>query len=749
MSVSAAGEMKRKFFCRRKPSALIKDLLGGIIVALVSVPISMGYAQIAGLPMQYGLYGSVLPIFLFGIITSSNDFVFGVDAAPAALAGTTVAALGITYGSDQAVSAVPMISFFTACWLMLFFLIKAGRAVQYISEPVMGGFISGICCTIILMQVPKLFGGSAGVGEAPELIKHIADQAGMFNPYSFSIGIGVIVIITVFRYILPKVPMSIIMMAAGIIINLIFSVGDLGVAILPEVERGFPWLKLPELNFSYDSVIEMIFDSLSIAAVILSESLLASKGYASKDGYKLNPDREIAAYSAANLVSALTGCCPVNGSVSRTGIVRQFGVKSQWMSVSAAVSMLLLLYFCTPLIGLMPVPVLTAIVISALMGACEFRIAAKLFKTSKQEFFIFTAAFLGVLVFGTVYGVLIGVGLSFVAVIIRAAAPPRAFLGVIRGKEGFYSLERNRDARAIKNTVIYRFGGNLFFANTEVFMSDIEKAVDADTKQVIISAGAVGSIDIAAAEALVVLYKKLKEKNIKFYITEHAGEVNDMLRKFGAEELIREGAVRMTVALALRDAGVKKPYETADEKTVRNKKPKERKRSVYSLRTRDDIQAELEWAFGSGADDYKNELTDNVFEIIINENSLSPEMIEKIEGMSRWGRLSLFDEEELLDRLETKLLDRAESNPQESERIESVLEDRRRIIERKLNELNPAAFERVKHKRLLYAQELYERDPENFEKLKKRRISHLELLKKNDPQLAEKYYEVYRDFIDR
>ena len=139
-----------------------KDLIAGIIIMAVSIPISMGYAQIAGLPAVYGLYGSVFPIILFALLSTSPQFIFGVDAAPAALVGAAVLSMGIESGSSEAVTVVPVFTFFVALWLLAFYFMKAGKLVNYISAPVMGGFITGICTTIILMQVPKLMGGSSG-----------------------------------------------------------------------------------------------------------------------------------------------------------------------------------------------------------------------------------------------------------------------------------------------------------------------------------------------------------------------------------------------------------------------------------------------------------------------------------------------------------------------------------------------------------------------------------------------------------
>ena len=180
---------------------LAKDILSGIIVALVSIPISMGYAQVAGLPVTYGLYGSIFPILVYSLFTSSPQFVFGVDATPAALVGGALASLGITAGTQEAMEIVPIITLVTACWLLVFYVIKAGRLVNYISTPVMGGFISGIGCTIILMQVPKLFGGSPGTGELFILLINIWEQLAKFNLVSAILGFGTVIIILVAKNI--------------------------------------------------------------------------------------------------------------------------------------------------------------------------------------------------------------------------------------------------------------------------------------------------------------------------------------------------------------------------------------------------------------------------------------------------------------------------------------------------------------------------------------------------------------------
>lgn len=688
---------------------LTKDILSGIIVALMSIPIAMGYAQVAGLPAVYGLYGSVLPILVYGLITSSPQFVIGVDATPAALVGGFLASLGIVSGSPEAMKTVPVITMVTACWLLLFYFVKAGKLVNYISTPVMGGFISGIGCTIILMLVPKLFGGDVGTGELFVLLYHIWEELGDFNLLSAILGVGTVIIMQIAKKYIPKFPMSVALMAIGAGLTAFFHVDRYGVKLLPSVEAGLPKIIWPDFSVLLEHGEDIIVLSLTIALVIVAQTLLATNNYALKYNYKINNNREVLAYAAGNAAGALAGCCPINGSVSRTGIADQYGCKSQVMSVAAAVTMILVLLFGTGMLSYLPVPVLTGIVVSALIGIIEFKVAKKTWQSDKQEFGIFMAAFLGVLLLGTIYGVVIGVVLSFVAVIIRAVIPPKAFLGMIPGHEGLYNLKRNRDARPIEHTVIYRFSGNLFFANINAFQQDIENAIKEDTKQVIVDARGIGNIDITAAERLVILNRNLKEQGIHFYLTEHVGAVNDKLRALGAGSLIEEGVVRRTVSLALRSAGVTKPYPL--EGVGKNME--------HPYMEANERLAEFEWAFGEGAEEKMEQLAAEVAEKLAHSESYSVENIVEAENDASWGRVGLFDEDELLERLEMHLSELEDANElqMDMKEIEKRIAQRRRVIEKKIKNLSPEALEMLKRHREEIEEHLRKKNPEYYERV--------------------------------
>ena len=224
------------------------DLFSGALIALLSIPISMGYAQLAGLPPVYGLYGSLVPILLFAMFSTTREFIFGVDAAPAAMIGAVVTSLGVAPGGAEAMRVVPVLTLYVALWLAVFALVRADKAVDYISEPVMGGFISGVCCEIILMQVPKLLGSGTGTGELFELLGHVFDAAKVINWPTAALGFGTLAILLIAPRKWPKVPWVLVMMVLGGLLGAFAPLADWGVALLAAVPRGLPKVVLPDLS---------------------------------------------------------------------------------------------------------------------------------------------------------------------------------------------------------------------------------------------------------------------------------------------------------------------------------------------------------------------------------------------------------------------------------------------------------------------------------------------------------------------
>ena len=673
-------------------------IIEGIIIMAVSIPISMGYAQSSGLPAVYGLYGSVFPILAFAIFSTSPQFIFGVDAAPAALIGSALLSLNIELGSDKAIAAVPVMTFFVAVWLLAFYFMKAGKLVNYISAPVMGGFITGICTTIILMQIPKIMGGTSGTGEFFELAEHIFDTGKHINIPSVIMGVIALVILLVSKKLIPKFPMAVVLMFAGTIITLNMPIRDWEINTLSAVEPGLPKWSIPD--FSIISIQQTITISLSVAVVIMAETLLAENSFAQKNNYRINDNQEILAFSVGNFMAAFTGCCPINGSVSRTAMGEQYQAKTQLTGIVAGLSMIVLLICGTGFIGYLPIPILTAIVISALLGATEFDLAARLWKLSRTEFLIFVGAFLGVLLLGTINGVLIGIILSFTEMIIRTSKPSSSFLGIQPGHRHFRDLKEGNQIHAIEGVIIYRFSSNLFFANVGVLQRDIEDSIKPDTKAVILDASGIGSIDITAADRLAMLYKSLKEKGIRFYITEHIAKVNEQLRTLGLGYMIEEGRVRRTIHIALKDMGIGRPYPL--EGGIENEE-----RSASRKRADNKVQ-EFVWAFGAESE----EQIEKQIVLQIQQLKKTGDMEKLFHGS--WSHMDAFDEDEWLEHLEEHLKEIVNISGKDEESIATRFEEHRKEIHERIKNEHPEMAERFKERRHILDEHLRQRHPEVF-----------------------------------
>lgn len=578
----------------------------------------------------------------------------------------------------------------------------------------MGGFISGIAVTIILMQIPKLLGGSAGTGELLELLRHLAETVLHINGVSFILGILALAVLIAGKRLVPKFPMAAAVMAAGVFLTVFFHIDDYGVPLLDHVEPGFPGFFLPD--FLQLNLTAVIGRGLMVAVVIMAETLLAENNFASRNGYSLDDRQEILACAAGNIASAAVGCCPVNGSISRTSMNEQYGGQTQAVSLTAGIVMAVILMCATGFIGYLPIPVLTAIVISALMNVVEVHLAVRLFKVSRQEFLIFMAAFVTVLFLGTIYGVVAGILLSFVAVIIKATNPPRHFRGMIPGKQEFYDLDGNRAVWPVKNVLIYRFSENLFFANIKILQKDIENHIKEDTKAVILDAGAVNSVDITAADGLAALADKLKKQKIRFYITEHSQNINDQFRKLGIGRLIREGMVRRTIISALSDLGMKEPFpldipESEMEKVRRNR--------YFALSPEEENSLEeFAWAFGSDAvREIEKQVKSIVEQIhgIPDLEQLSQAGLE--EKLQYWHSLGPLDEDELLRRLELHIDDFPDELKENSALAVRLIERRRRVLRDRILREHPNIREHLKEKRNILEQRLQKQNPDGMQKL--------------------------------
>ena len=292
---------------------------------------------------------------------------------------------------------VPVIAFLTEVWLLLFLFFKSRKNRGLHFDTGDGRIYQRDCTDNYSDADTEDPCGKAGSGELPELLRHIAETCKEISWLSVVLGVGALLLLRVAGKVIPKFPAAIVIMAAGVAATMCFRVDEHGVVLLDAVEKGLP--KLVHFHFAGIDLRQALGRSLMIAAVIMSETLLSENNFAMKNGYKIDENQEILACAMGNITAACVGCCPVNGSISRTSMNEQYEGKTQAVSVVAAITMAAVLLCATGFIGYLPVPILTAIVISALMNVVELHLAVRLFKVSRNEFYIFVAACVSVIIF--------------------------------------------------------------------------------------------------------------------------------------------------------------------------------------------------------------------------------------------------------------------------------------------------------------------------------------------------------------
>ena len=342
----------------------------------------------------------------------------------------------------------------------------------------------------------------------------------------------------------------------------------------------------------------------------------------------------------------------------------------------------------------------------------------------KAEFIIFCAALLAVLLMGTIYGVIVGVLLSSITFIVRQSRPKIEILGVDPEEEGYHSLKRKGNYTPIRQVLLYRFSGALFYANISDFESELKKAIKPDTKVIVIDTSGIGSVDVTATERLLQLYHKFKEQGIAFYLAGHIASVNTELRAFGAEELITSGAVRSRISLALRDAGYDKPYEL-EETTDREAK-------AYSKQL-----AELSWAYGRDAEQMLRDMAKKITEKVAKEPDIDLNTLLSEERRLAHGYWNYADEDEFLDHLEMQLLLLQQEEPNAAVgELEDRIVERHMLLEEKILSRNPAYVEKLKKHRARRDERFRRHHPETWQRLTQARQRYLEKLRTRNPELA-------------
>jgi sulfate permease, SulP family len=517
---------------------LLPDVLAGLAIWAVMVPESMAYAGIVGVPAIMGLYTIVPPLVAYAVFGTSRLLVVGPDTATGLISALTVGAIA-AQGTANFNALTSTLAVLIGAFFLLFGALRMGWVTAFIPTPVMRGFIEGLVCVTIIGQVPHLLGISGTSGnffmKLWFLLQHLAD-APLAPVLTGSLGLVAMLLL---RRLAPRLPSALVVAVVATILVSLLGGEAAGISVVGQLPSGLPRLVLPNLDPAL--LWELAPGALAIVLVGYAEALGGAKAAAMQSGGDIDPNQELVAHGPANILSGLFGGFLVVGSLSKTSVAMAAGARTQLANLIAAIFCFLTLVLLTPLFRGMPHPALAAIVIAAMLHLSKPAYLRNLLVRNRLEFAIAATVIAGELILGVLQGIALGVALSLLLLIYRASHPQGAVLGQLPGTEAYRDIERHPEAPTFPGMLIWRVGGDMFFASVGHFVGGIKVALAASrppAKHVLLDAESVNFIDTTACDELLRLIKELQSQGITLAFARVRDQVRERLRLGGVEAVV-------------------------------------------------------------------------------------------------------------------------------------------------------------------------------------------------------------------
>src|SRR5215204_1398382 len=517
---------------------LVKDLVAGVVLTTLLVPQGMAYAELAGLPPITGLYTTIMCLLAYAVFGPSRILVLGPDSSLGPMIAATVLPLLAAGGDpDRAVALASMLALMTGAIMILAAVANLGFIADLLSKPTMIGYMNGLALTIIVGQLPKLFGFSV---DADGLVAELAGflgglAAGDAVPAAAVLGIAGVVLILVLGRWLHAVPGVLVVVVLSIGAASVFDLAAHGVDLVGVLPQGFPPLTIPHVQASDWGV--LIAGALGIALVSLADTISTASSFAARTGQEVRGNQEMVGIGTANLAAGLFQGFPVSTSGSRTAVAERAGAKSQLTGVIGAILIVGMIVFLPGLFRNLPQPALAAVVITAALSLADIPGTARLWRQRRAEFLLSVAAFLGVALLGVLPGIGIAVALSILNVFRRVWWPYHPTLGQVDGLAGYHDLHSYPDARQLPGLEIMRFDAPLIFANAKTFRDQVRRLAGTDPRPrwIVIAAEPVTDVDTTASDMLEELDVALNAAGTSLVFAEMKDPVRRKIERYGLE----------------------------------------------------------------------------------------------------------------------------------------------------------------------------------------------------------------------
>ena len=520
-------------------SWLSKDLVAGLVLTALLVPQGMAYAELAGLPAITGLYTSILCLVGYAIFGPSRILVLGPDSSLGPMiAATIIPIVGANGDPERAIALASMLALLVGVMTVLAGVAKLGFVADLLSKPTQIGYLNGLALTILVGQLPKLFGFSVDadglIPEAAGFAKGLAN--GETVAAALAIGLLGLILIVLLQRLLPKIPAVLVAVVVSILAANAFNLADHGVSLVGPLPQGFPPLTLPGVSLSDMAL--LVGGAVGIAVVSLTDTISTSSAFAARAGQEVDGDKEMIGIGAANIAAGFFQGFPVSTSGSRTAVAEQAGAKTQLTGLVGALAITLMLLVAPGLLRNLPQPTLAAVVITASLSLADIPATVRLWRQRRTEFLLSMAAFAGVALLGVLPGIAIAVALSIGNVFRRAWWPYQTVLGRVPGVPGYHDVRSYPDAEQLPGCVLFRFDAPLFFANSRTFRDQVRRLAKAEPTPawIVVAAEPITDVDTTAADMLEQLDETLNAQGISLVFAELKDPVR---RKIEQYELTR------------------------------------------------------------------------------------------------------------------------------------------------------------------------------------------------------------------
>jgi len=518
---------------RYRRQDLPHDMAAGLSVAMVALPVGLAYAELAGFNPVVGLYSSILPLVAYALFGSSRQLIVGPDAATCALVAAAVAPLAANDPNLYLPLTVTLTLMAGVLSVGASFL-KLGVLTDFLSRPILTGFMNGIALSIALGQIGKLLGFKVVAGGILPRLFEVAHKVDQTHLPTFAIGAGSFAILLISPRLLPRVPAALLTIALAALAVAALGLEAHGVRIVGAVPAGLPKLAVPEIPL--DTLEPLFASAASIALISFTSLVLTARSFAAKNGYDIDADRDLAALGAANIAAAVSQGFAVSGADSRTAMNDAAGGRTQVAGLFAAATMALVLIFLTGPLRYVPQPALGAVLMMAAYSLVDIRAVRELWYEDKNEFAISVIATLGVVAVGSIHAILIAVVLALLRFVRIVARPHCEVLGEVTGLPGFHSIERHPEARTPQGLCLFRFNAPIVFFNAPYFkQAALKAAANAapGLRWLVLDAIPVTSHDATGRQTLRELERELTARNVGIAIAGRQTEILNWRRKTG------------------------------------------------------------------------------------------------------------------------------------------------------------------------------------------------------------------------